>query len=80
MVEPWRDRVVVLGPQRAHHLMVEAIRSNVLPASRLPLVIEAWEEPEHLEFKPDRLVALQRLHGDPGGFGAQGADGGEPEA
>ncbi len=37
------------APQ-AHHLMVEAIRSNVLPASRLPKVLEAWEEPRHPEF------------------------------
>ena len=36
----------------AHHLMVEAIRGGVLPASRLPKVIEAWEKPAHVEFTP----------------------------
>jgi Domain of unknown function (DUF932) len=41
----------VLGPHRAHHLMVEAVKSNVVAASRLPKVIEAWEEPRHEEFK-----------------------------
>src|SRR5262245_59335323 len=35
----------VLGPHRAHHLMVEAVRGGILPASRLPKVIEAWEQP-----------------------------------
>ena len=39
-----------LQPPLAHHLMVEAIRADVLPASRLPKVIEAWEEPRHEEF------------------------------
>src|SRR5687767_12638758 len=29
----------VLGSHRGHHLMVEAIRSNILPASRLPKVM-----------------------------------------
>ena len=48
----------VLGPHRAHHLMVEAIRVSVLPASRLPKVIEAWEEPRHEEFKPRTAWSL----------------------
>lgn len=43
-------KVCDLPPAHAHHLMVEAIRSNVLPASRLPKVIEAWDEPRHEEF------------------------------
>ena len=33
-----------------HVLGIEAIRSDVLPASRLPKVLEAWEEPRHDEF------------------------------
>jgi len=48
----------VLGPHRAHHLMVEAVRSNVLPASRLPKVIEAWEEPRHEEFSQRNAWSL----------------------
>ena len=47
-----------LQPAAAHHLMVEAIRSNVLPASRLPKVIEAWEEPTHEEFAPRTALSL----------------------
>lgn len=35
----------------AHHLMVESVRANVLPASRLPKVIEAWERPAHEAFR-----------------------------
>jgi hypothetical protein len=42
----------------AHHLMVEAIRGSVLPASRLPKVIEAWEEPAHTEFVPRTAWSL----------------------
>ena len=33
-----------LPAAHAHHLMVEAIRSNVLPRSRLPKVVDVWEE------------------------------------
>jgi hypothetical protein len=47
-----------LQPTAAHHLMVEAIRSGVLPASRLPKVIEAWEEPRHEEFAPRTAWSL----------------------
>ena len=41
----------VLGPHRAHHLMVQAIRDSIIPASRLPKVIEAWEEPQYEQFR-----------------------------
>jgi hypothetical protein len=47
-----------LSPAQAHHLMVEAIRANVLPASRLPKVIEAWEEPRHEAFAPRTAWSL----------------------
>jgi hypothetical protein len=47
-----------LVPAQAHHLMVEAIRAYVLPASRLPKVIEAWEEPRHREFTPRTAWSL----------------------
>ena len=44
-------KVRELPPAHAHHLMVEAVRSHVLSASRLPKVIEAWDEPRHEEFR-----------------------------
>ena len=47
-----------LPPAHAHHLMVEAVKANVLPASRLPKVIEAWEEPKHAEFAPRTAWSL----------------------
>jgi hypothetical protein len=47
-----------LPPAHAHHLMIEAIRASVLPASRLPKVIEAWEEPRHKEFIPRTAWSL----------------------
>jgi hypothetical protein len=47
-----------LPAAHAHHLMVEAIRADVLPASRLPKVIEAWEEPRHEEFAPRTAWSL----------------------
>ena len=45
-------------PAHAHHLMVVAIRQNVLPASRLPKVVEAWEEPKHAESRPRTAWSL----------------------
>lgn len=47
-----------LPPAHAHHLMVEAIRANVLPASWLPKVLQAWEEPRHGEFVPRTAWSL----------------------
>lgn len=41
-----------LSGEAADHLMVEAVRKNVLPASHLPKVMEAWERPLHAEFVP----------------------------
>ena len=38
--------------------MVEAVKANVVPASRLPKVIEAWEEPRHEEFAPRTAWSL----------------------
>ena len=51
-------KVRELPPAHAHHLMVEAIRANVLPASRLPKVIEVWDEPRHEEFTPRTAWSL----------------------
>jgi len=51
-------RIRELPPAHAHHLMVEAIRANVLPASRLPKVMESWEEPKHEEFVPRTAWSL----------------------
>lgn len=47
-----------LTPEIADHLMVEAVRRNVLPASHLPKVIEAWERPRHEEFAPRTAWSL----------------------
>ena len=35
----------------AHHLLVEAMRMRVLPATRLPMAVGEYEEPSHEEFK-----------------------------
>ena len=51
-------KVRELPPAHAHDLMVGAIRANVLQASRLPKVIEAWEEPRHEEFTPRTAWSL----------------------
>jgi hypothetical protein len=51
-------KALELPAAHAHHLMVEAIRAQVLPASRLPKVIEAWEEPQHEEFTPRTAWSL----------------------
>lgn len=47
-----------LSPEAADHLLVEAVRRNVLPASNLPKVIEAWERPMHGEFAPRTAWSL----------------------
>jgi len=47
-----------LSAEAADHLMVEAVRRNVLPASNLPKVIEAWEKPAHTEFSPRTAWSL----------------------
>ena len=51
-------KALPITQERAHHLMVEAVRGNVLPASRLPRVIEAWDEPRHEEFAPRTAWSL----------------------
>ncbi len=51
-------KVRELSPAQAHHLMVEAVKAIILPASRLPKVIEAWEEPKHEEFAPRTAWSL----------------------
>ena len=55
-IAAWKARE--LGPTDAHHLMVETIRARALPASRLPKVIEAWEEPKHVDFQPRTAWSL----------------------
>lgn len=47
-----------LSPETADHLMVEAVRKNVLPASHLPKVIAAWERPVHEAFAPRTAWSL----------------------
>lgn len=44
-------KVLPVSEERAHHVMVEAVRADVVPASRLPKVIGAWEEPRHEDFR-----------------------------
>jgi len=51
-------KALPLAPERAHHIMVEAIQAGVTPASRLPKVIEAWESPTHKEFQPRTAWSL----------------------
>jgi hypothetical protein len=51
-------KVRELPPAHAHHLMVEAVKASVLPASRLPKVIEAWEEPKYESFVPRTAWSL----------------------
>jgi hypothetical protein len=47
-----------LGAAEADHLIVEAIRRRVLPASWLPKVLSLWEEPKHEEFQPRTAWSL----------------------
>ena len=47
-----------LSPEAAHHLMVAAVRKRVLPASKLPKVIAAWDQPQYPEFAARRAWSL----------------------
>ena len=40
-----------LEKRDAHHLLVEAMRMRVLPATRLPVAVQEYEQPSHLEFR-----------------------------
>jgi hypothetical protein len=51
-------KVTAISPVHAHHVMVAAIRAGITPASRLPKVIEAWDEPKHGEFEPRTAWSL----------------------
>ncbi len=51
-------KVRELSTETADHLMVEAVRRNVLPASNLPRVMEAWEKPAHETFAPRTAWSL----------------------
>lgn len=51
-------KVRELPPAHAHHLMIEAVKANVVPASRLPKVIEVWERPAHEQFRPRTAWSL----------------------
>jgi hypothetical protein len=51
-------KVHELTPAHAHHVMVEAIRANVVPASWLPKVIAAWDAPRQIEMAPRTAWSL----------------------
>jgi len=53
-----------LAPPEAHHLMVEVIRARALPASQLPKVLAAWDEPVHPEFQPRTAWSLYNAFTD----------------
>lgn len=48
----------VLENAEAHHLMIEAVKSDAFPASKLPKVIDAYEHPEHEDFAPRTAWSL----------------------
>ena len=57
------DEIAVMKGTRltrgqAHDVMVRAIRSNALPASRLPLVIAGYDELDSSDFEPETAWAL----------------------
>jgi len=51
-------KLLTMPPERAHHLMVAAVRASIAPASRLPKIIEAWDQPKHEEFEPRTAWSL----------------------
>src|SRR5712691_5226793 len=51
-------KVRELPPAHAHHLMIEAVKGNVLPASKIPQVLEQWLWSAHEEFAPRTAWSL----------------------
>lgn len=47
-----------LTPETAHHLMIQAVRKGALPASRLPKVIEQYDDPGRTDFEPHTAWSL----------------------
>ena len=43
---------VGLDRTRVNHVVMEAVRAHVVPASHIPKVVLAWEKPQFAEFKP----------------------------
>jgi uncharacterized protein DUF932 len=50
-------RQELLVPE-ADHVILEAFRAAVVPASNLPKVLDAWEKPKHPEFAPRTAWSL----------------------
>lgn len=50
-----------LTERDAHHLMVEAIRTHVVPASQLPKILAGWRKPAHEEFRPRTAWSLYNV-------------------
>lgn len=47
-----------LSEREAHHLMIRAVRTGAFPASKIPRVIQEWDEPRHQEFQPRTAWSL----------------------
>ena len=45
----------------AHHLLIEALRMQVLPATRLPVAVREYDEPSHDEFREHGPSAFRLL-------------------
>lgn len=39
-----------ISPTQADHLIIEMLRNQVIPATKIPLVLTEWESPRHPEF------------------------------
>lgn len=44
-------KVTEVSPELAALVMVESVKRDILPVSKLPAVIDCWEEPKHPEFR-----------------------------
>jgi hypothetical protein len=53
-----RMKTLALDVAAADHLLVESVRRDILPASSLPRVIEAYDRPKYPEFAPRVVWSL----------------------
>ena len=55
-IEAYRDTRMV--DRQVHDLTIKALDAGVIPASRIPKVLNEWREPSHLEFAPRNAWSL----------------------
>ncbi|NDV61090.1 DUF932 domain-containing protein [Puniceicoccales bacterium CK1056] len=54
-----RYKEFALNDVLAHDLMIRSVDRGVIPASKIPVVVDHWREPSHREFEPRNVWSLE---------------------